>query len=72
FPNPSKGGFFIQLAEDLTITRIIINDISGKTVYNKTHNSNLVSLNLTNQKRGIYIVTVISNNSSTVKKLIIE
>lgn len=67
YPNPSQNQ--ISLKYDLQIDKIEIVDVNGRSVsayFNATNNS----IDISHLNAGIYYVTVISNQSKSVQKLI--
>ena len=69
-PNPSAGIFTIYSSK-LNLDKIEVYDITGKIINSKTNlNSTNTTLDLTNVSTGIYFVKIISNNQSTVKRII--
>jgi hypothetical protein len=69
-PNPSTGIFTI-FSNNLALDKLEVYDITGKIIVSKrnldTTNS---TLDLTNVSTGIYFVKMVSNNQSTVKRII--
>ena len=69
-PNPSAGIFTI-FSSNLNLDKIEVYDITGKIINSKTNlNSTNTTLDLTNVSTGIYFVKIVSNNQSTVKRII--
>jgi len=69
-PNPSAGIFTIYSSK-LNLDKIEVYDITGKIINSKTNlNSTNTTLDLTNVSTGIYFVKIVSNNQSTVKRII--
>ncbi len=70
YPNPSTGKFFIKY-EGADIATIIVSDVLGKTITQQAPKvSNIEpTFDLSNQKAGVYIVTIIDidGNRSTQK-----
>ena len=69
YPNPSKGEFKIDLKESLATVQII--NPNGTVVIEKT-SKGISSFDLRNESKGLYFVKVISNNETTVSKIVIE
>lgn len=75
-PNPSKGVFdvFIKLEQNQNV-QVSIVDLLGQEVYNKQFNNvqnGKVSVNLENQAKGVYIVSLKTATGVSCKKIIIE
>jgi len=77
YPNPSKGHFTIQvngLVDDKV--KIEVADISGKVVYSESHKYsiglNKITVDVNHLASGIYHVSIIKNNHSLTKKLLIK
>lgn len=71
-PNPSNGIFNISTNSELK-KDIYIYDVTGKIVYqNISVVEKNITLNLSEQQKGIYIVRITDANSSTTHKIIIE
>lgn len=68
YPNPAKYGFRLNVQND--ITNLIISDINGRVVLNQSENlDKLISISYL--PKGMYFVSVTTNNGiTTTKKLI--
>ncbi len=69
YPNPSDGLFNILLSENYQSTSfpIIVYDISGQIVYESSSNGfNKISINLSNKKKGMYILRIGDNITEKV------
>lgn len=74
FPNPSNGNITIKNS-GVAINEIVITDVNGRKV--STHNLNGITTNKDLDlssvlSSGLYFITISSENTSTVKKLIIK
>ncbi|MBL0012573.1 MAG: T9SS type A sorting domain-containing protein [Flavobacterium sp.] len=67
-PNPAGETLYIQTANQMPIDKIIIRDISGKTVINATSAGNEVAVD--RLAAGMYIIEVFSNNQKSQAKFI--
>ena len=68
FPNPTNGNeLFIKTTED---TKVSIYNILGKTVKTTTVSVNKNSVDISNLKKGVYIVKLNVDNKIVTKKLI--
>lgn len=70
YPNPSNGQIAIQW-EDNSTYDLIVTDITGKLVYSENNITANSNFNLTAEK-GTYFVQLSNNESSSIKKIIIE
>lgn len=74
-PNPSKGVFSISLKEQTDSYTVFIYDSLGREVYNTDFNqtSELVqNIQIDNALKGMYFVSIRSNDAIVTKKIIIE
>ena len=67
YPNPSNDVLNIQLSEPLTIDKINVVDISGKTLMEETQNTNI---NIENLASGIYMIKVFSGSQTFQTKFV--
>lgn len=72
YPNPSDGKFTIEFNNDITAD-IVLMDVTGKEVYNKTINKSS-QINVSGLEKGLYLVRILdtASNKLIVKKLIIR
>lgn len=67
YPNPAND--IVSLQYDLQIDKVEVIDVNGRSVSAQFNTSNN-SIDISNLNAGIYYVTVISNNSKSVQKLL--
>lgn len=76
YPNPNNGNFNIKFnSQSSNNIEVIVHDIRGRQVYNKSFNSDSVfnqNIQLNNVESGIYIVTVKDGERKENKKIVIE
>ncbi len=76
YPNPNQGSFTISFeSESAKGVQIVVHDILGKRVYDKTFESTGTfnqNIQLSNVASGIYLVTVIDGERRTVKKVVVN
>ena len=74
YPNPNNGILNISLTNTLDEQTIEIKNIIGQTVHSQiAGNSSTVTINLSDFNKGIYTVSLISENgTSSTKKIIIQ
>jgi len=73
FPNPSKGIFNINVSGFDEQKSLIVMDINGREIWNKTNfiqGKGIYQIDLNNQSNGIYFVYVFGKNNSNAYKLI--
>lgn len=76
YPNPNNGQFTIEINSSEKASDILIRDITGKTIYQKlnlAHGKQFSeNINLSNQAKGIYFITIRNGDKLYTKKLIID
>ena len=74
YPNPNNGILNISLTNTSDEQTIEIKNIIGQTVHSQiAGNSSTVTINLSDFNKGIYTVSLISDNgTSSTKKIIIQ
>jgi hypothetical protein len=78
YPNPSQGEFvYLELKGLSSNSEMVVSDIYGKTVLKQPLNADYSNYNgtLRFDKKlgaGFYLVTVVSGNQKTTKKLIVQ
>lgn len=76
YPNPNRGTFTLQFNADKRPTEIKITNLDGKEIYSEMLSSFEGSyqneIDLSGQKRGIYLLQIIQGNRATNKKIVIE
>lgn len=73
YPNPSGGEFIISMNKAYDKFEIIINDITGKTVYKTVcNNSADYVINLKNESKGIYFINIMYDNKVVIKKIVLQ
>ena len=74
YPNPSQGNINIDFGNLKGDLQINVYDIIGKSIYNKlvhVSNKNIETIDLTNQAKGIYFITLKTNTGEKVSKKVI-
>ncbi len=77
YPVPTDGPLHIRFTEKLARedlpVRIMVHDMSGRLIMDSEHrSSSLISLSLTEQARGLYLVRIISPQQSFVKTAVVH
>ncbi|MGL2967139.1 T9SS type A sorting domain-containing protein [Flavobacterium sp. XGLA_31] len=70
FPNPTTTQLHLQSANNLTIDKVIITDMMGKTIFQQTENT--TTINTQNLANGLYILQVFSQGNKYQHKFIKE
>lgn len=72
YPNPSNGVFSITLDENKDC-EISIDNVLGQTVYKELYNNlNSTTIDLSSLEKGVYMVKIQFDNSSSLTKVVIE
>jgi hypothetical protein len=70
YPNPSNGFFNIETSEPVSV---VVTSISGQEIGRYQFIENTKNkLDLSNNAKGIYILTVVSNNNVITKRIVVE
>jgi hypothetical protein len=72
YPNPAKGFINLNVETLIGAGSIVVTDLYGKSV--KTQNLSMGSntVNISNLSKGFYLVSVITSEGKTTKKLVVE
>lgn len=70
FPNPSNGEFNIKT--NLEQYKVEVNNVLGAKVFSKFIQSNQATIDLRVLSKGVYFLSVISENKSETKKIVIN
>jgi hypothetical protein len=72
YPNPTNGVFSIILDENKDC-EISIDNVLGQTVYKELHNNlNSATIDLSTLEKGVYMVKIQFDNSSSLTKVVVE
>jgi len=71
YPNPTSGEFNVELVNGLDKT-IQVMDLTGRIVLEKTSTSDVIGIDIKGLASGIYYVKILSQNSTSVVKLVKE
>lgn len=74
FPNPSKGIFELEFGSTINISNVQVYNSAGAIVFVDTKKKeNLIkeSIDLSNQPNGLYIIELVLENGSSIKKTVI-
>ncbi|PXY44573.1 reprolysin-like metallopeptidase [Flavobacterium hydrophilum] len=76
YSNPNDGNFIIQFDSDSTkVVEVMIHDLSGKKVYDKTFDKAAYfyqNIQMKNPIPGLYLVTVTNGDKRIVKKILVN
>jgi hypothetical protein len=72
YPNPTSGIFTVSGNKINTGTKISVYDMLGKCVLDKVSVKNTRQLDLTNQPKGIYFLSIESGGKKSVKKISVQ
>jgi hypothetical protein len=76
YPNPNDGKFTLEFKADKRPTEVKITSLEGKEIYAETlQNFEGIyqnEIDLSSQKRGIYLLQIIQGNKAMNKKIVIE
>ena len=72
YPNPSQGQFFIKLPIGIESYRIKVITVSGQVVSDEIRTNQLINLDLSNQPKGVYYVSLTTPNSCATQKVILN
>jgi hypothetical protein len=73
YPNPNSGSFFIENLGNSNAATVSITDVQGKEVYTTSFNTNnRISVDMSNLEKGMYMVTVKSENGVQVENVIVQ
>jgi hypothetical protein len=73
YPNPSNGIFKLSFDNCISYFKISIYNTVGKVVYNSAiRNNNEAIIDMSNNAKGVYIMSISNNNSSINKRVIIQ
>ena len=70
YPNPATNE--INVTSDERLTNVTILDITGKIVYTSSEITSNQTVNVSSLNRGIYMVQVMTDNKTSVKRLILD
>lgn len=69
FPNPTNGVFNIISKSDFLVS---VTDISGRIIYQTKNLLKEIQIDLSSQKKGVYLVEIIQNYNVIIKKIIVK
>jgi endonuclease I len=72
YPNPANKVLWVQNSTIVNNGAITIYDLLGKKVFQETFTTDKKQINTTSFSRGVYLLKVTSNDSETIKKIIIN
>ncbi len=72
FPNPSTGLVNVMMPTNTSNFNVVVYNVVGEQITNRTVNSNFAKIDLNNQPNGVYFVKVTSNGEVTTKKVLLS
>jgi plastocyanin len=69
YPNPSMGQFEVTASKPFKYVEIY--DILGKVVYNQQVNADNTSVDISHEAKGVYLVALITDNETVIRKIVI-
>ncbi len=72
YPNPAHDQLNIVLPSSNDVFKVKMINVIGAVVYEEAVTKGQISINLSNKAKGIYFLTVESNNEKAVKKIVVE
>ena len=70
FPNPANSS--VSITADAVIEKLTISDVKGSLVFNKSNQGRKANIDVSSFAKGVYLVQILSKNSSSVQQLIID
>jgi Secretion system C-terminal sorting domain len=71
YPNPTNGELYLTLKEESSVIDVTISNTNGQIVFNKVYSETVGELNISNLPKGVYIVSVKTNESKFSKKVVL-
>ncbi len=72
YPNPSNGTFVLEIPNNAGNATILITDLSGKTVEQRTSDENLLNFDMSQYAAGVYLLTINNHGQMNCRKLVIQ
>jgi hypothetical protein len=70
YPNPVSKFVKVETKGSETIKRIMLVDLSGKTIFNNVYEDSQVTISLSDLSKGIYLLKVYTDNGPSIQKII--
>lgn len=64
YPNPATSSFSIDFGQKFENYKIIVVDLTGKSIYQSTAISSITSIDASNWQSGTYIINIVDNHGS--------
>ncbi len=77
YPNPTNGTLYVDFnVEKASDMKVMVSNINGQIVYEENHNTfngtYKKSIDLSDQSKGVYLLSIISNKGKTDKKIVLQ
>jgi hypothetical protein len=69
YPNPNTGNFWIEVSD---LSDIVIVNALGQPIYKNIVSAGVNHISIKNKVAGVYFITLLSNNTSTILKIIVQ
>lgn len=70
FPNPTDGVLYVHSND--VIKKLILTDLTGKVMMDVYGDSDEITLDLSSQAKGLYLLNVVTENDSYVEKILLK
>lgn len=70
YPNPTNGVVYLEMSNNLSEYNVKLTDVQGRVVFNQLQTNH--RLDLTSLPKGMYYVEIVTNDTSIVKKIVLE
>lgn len=72
YPNPTSGNFNVKVSNTQSISTIKIINTGGQVIKVINTKDQLINIDLKDEPKGLYLIEIISENSVSIHKLVIE
>ncbi|MEX1192170.1 MAG: DNRLRE domain-containing protein [Brumimicrobium sp.] len=72
YPNPTSDNIYIESNENALSTNVSILDSKGAVIKTTQLKSTITSIDLSDFENGIYLVQIISNENTLIKKIVVQ
>lgn len=72
YPNPTSGIFNVEFSQDTENTTVEVLNLMGKVIFNENVTTSKLTLDLSNEAKGIYLVKITTNGNTTIEKVVYQ
>jgi hypothetical protein len=72
YPNPTSGKFNIEFSQETESTTVEVLNLMGKVILSEKATTSKITLDLSNEAKGIYLVKVTTNGTTTIEKVVYQ